>query len=163
MIHHISISVEQPQHVATVLAELLGGAAIPFPGHEGCYIAMALDELGTMVELLPLGIALSPGRNQEDAQFVAADRVQYVPTHAAISVALEQTAIERIARREGWRCERFVRGENFFELLELWIENRQLIEVLPPADAQRYTAFCHPENLRKLIPTELKQLASADA
>ncbi|MBC8121536.1 MAG: hypothetical protein H7Y22_06835 [Gemmatimonadaceae bacterium] len=156
MIHHISISAEQPQHVAGVLAELLGGAVMPFPGHPDCYIALALDDLGTMVEVLPMGTVLTPGASDnEETQFVPAGITSgYVPTHAAISVALEQDAIERIAAREGWRCERFTRGQDFFTLIEFWVENRQLVELLPPADASRYTAFFHPENLRKMLAAE---------
>jgi hypothetical protein len=32
-----------------------------------------------------------------------------------------------------------------FDLVELWIENRALVEVLPPEGADRYRAFYVPE------------------
>ena len=31
MLFHVSIEVDDPQHVATVVAELFGGEALPFP------------------------------------------------------------------------------------------------------------------------------------
>ena len=64
MIHHISISANQPQHVAQVLAQLCQGQSAPFPYHEGCYIVLALDPHGTMIEVMPQGTKLTP--NSDD-------------------------------------------------------------------------------------------------
>ena len=38
MIHHISISAQNPQHVAIVLAEVVKGQAVPWTPHPGSYI-----------------------------------------------------------------------------------------------------------------------------
>jgi len=38
MIHHLSISAQNPQHVAQVLAEILQGQPIPHPFNPGGYI-----------------------------------------------------------------------------------------------------------------------------
>ena len=61
MIHHISIAAHHPLHVSQVLAELLQGQSVPFPGHSGSYVALAFDPQGTMVEVHPFGIAQLPG------------------------------------------------------------------------------------------------------
>ncbi|MEO6340515.1 MAG: hypothetical protein ABIO39_10785, partial [Caulobacteraceae bacterium] len=47
--------------------------------------------------------------------------------------------IEQIARREGWDC--YVCDRTDFNVLELWIENRFMVELLPPAFAASYLAF----------------------
>ncbi len=65
---------------------------------------------------------------------------QAVAFHALISVKAERAAIERIGAREGWRTRHFWRGPRgvrLFELYELWVENRVMLEIvtedmLPP-------------------------------
>jgi hypothetical protein len=62
MIHHVSIAVREPERVATVLAELLGGFAGPFLGPiPGAWVAFAADEHGTGIEVYPERTALAPG------------------------------------------------------------------------------------------------------
>jgi hypothetical protein len=39
MIHHVSIPAREPQHVAEVLAELMGGKCYPFGPLEGAFMA----------------------------------------------------------------------------------------------------------------------------
>ena len=39
MIHHVSIPAREPQHVAEVLAELMGGKCYPFGPLEGAFSA----------------------------------------------------------------------------------------------------------------------------
>lgn len=156
MIHHISIAAENPYRVAQVLGELLIAQVAPFPPHPGSYIVMPLDEFGTAVEVLPLGTELCPGENDEQVQFVqshAASRL--TATHAAVSVQLSQAEIEQIAAREGWRavlCDR----DGFFEVIEFWLENRFMLELLTPALASKYLEFTKPQNVLKFIaPPEL--------
>ena len=51
MLHHICIAVDNPQHVANVLAEIFQSHAIPFPPHPGSYMTLAGDKFGTGIEL----------------------------------------------------------------------------------------------------------------
>ena len=67
MIHHISIAAHHPLHVSQVLAELLQGQSVPFPGYSGSYVALAFDPQGTMVEVHPFGTALVPGNEANEA------------------------------------------------------------------------------------------------
>ena len=70
---------------------------------------------------------------------------QFTATHAALSIPLEQSQIESIAQREGWRCLRCSRGH--FEIIEFWVENSLLLELATPELAEKYTAVLAPENL----------------
>src|SRR6516225_11472644 len=61
MIHHLSIAAGDPQHVAAVLAEIMGGKAVPFPPNPGSFFALQLDDHGSGVEVYPAGTELRPG------------------------------------------------------------------------------------------------------
>jgi len=61
MIHHLSIAARDPQHVAAVLAEIMGGKAVPFPPNPGSHFALQLDDHGSGVEVYPAGTELRPG------------------------------------------------------------------------------------------------------
>src|SRR5260370_39145975 len=60
MIHHLSIAARDPQHVARVLAELMGGKAGPFPPNPGSFFALQLDDHGSGGEVYPAGTQLQP-------------------------------------------------------------------------------------------------------
>ena len=38
MIHHLSIAARDPKHSADVLAEIMGGKAVPFPPNPGSFL-----------------------------------------------------------------------------------------------------------------------------
>jgi hypothetical protein len=149
MIHHISIAAHHPQHVAQVLAQVWEGQMMPFPAHEGSYIVMPFDAHGTMIEVYPHGAEMTPGKGDEQVQFIFNPAASpYSATHAAISVPVSEAKIRAIAEREGWRvvkCDR----QGYFEVMEVWVENQLLIELLPPSFTARYLAFMQPESLRQ--------------
>lgn len=152
MIHHISITAYEPFHVAQVLAELLQGQAVPFPDHSDGFIALSLDAHGTMIEVLPRSLEFKPGLDGEPAQWgTNPDFSTYSAVHAAISVPLGEAKIRAIAEREGWRVVRCDRGEDFFAVIELWVENHQMIEFLTPELAARYLTFMQPQNLKQFM------------
>ncbi len=149
MIHHISIAAENPLRVAQVLAEIWQGQVAPFPPHPGSYMVLALDEQGTMLEVYPAGVQLMPGSGNGEVMFVPnAPAFGFTATHAAISVPVGQAEIEQIATREGWRAVRCNR-DDLFEVIEFWVENRMMIELLTPELAPRYLALMHPANLQQ--------------
>ena len=146
MIHHLSIAARNPQRVAGVLAELMGGKAVPFPPNPGSFFALQLDEHGSGVEVYPAGTELRPG-GSDGGGFVkkpAAER-GYGPTHFALSVASAADAVEAIAAREGWQCFRCNRGP--FHVIEVWLENESMVEILPPEFAAEYLAFTRPDKV----------------
>src|SRR3981189_380597 len=60
MIHHLSIAARAPKQAAGVLAELMGGTAVPFPPNPGSFFALQLDDHGSGVEVYPAGTELEP-------------------------------------------------------------------------------------------------------
>lgn len=147
MIHHFSIAARNPARVAAVLAEVIGGQAHNFSPFPGSRIVVAGDAHGTAIEVYPLGLELAPGEGEGPAHALDNARPSdFTATHAAISVALDEEGIKRIAGREGWRavtCTRTVA----FQVVEFWLENRVMIEFLTPQMARDYLHALAPENL----------------
>ena len=77
-------------------------------------------------------------------------RAQYSGFHMAVASPLSAEQVIAIGEREGWRAVRCTRGNNFFDVIELWIENSTLIEVLTPEMQAQYLGFATPENFRAL-------------
>lgn len=151
MIRHISIPAANPRQVAEAIAELWGGRVLPFLIHGDSYMAMAWDARGTMIEVYPLGTELVPGNGDAEVQFRDTNSSsQFQAVHAAIDVPTSQEHIFAIAAREGWRVVRCDRG-GFFEVIELWVENRLLLELLTPELAAKYTNFMQPQSLEQLV------------
>jgi hypothetical protein len=148
MIHHISLAVHNPLRAAEVVAELWQGRVMPFPYHPGSYIALALDPNGTMIEFWPKGTVLKPGSGHEPVQLANAgpNATVYTEAHVNIAVPISEAQIYAIAEREGWRAVHCKRGE-FFELIEFWIEDEVLLELLPPTLIEQYRVTMQPENL----------------
>ncbi|MGE5269154.1 MAG: hypothetical protein ACM3JG_05720 [Thiohalocapsa sp.] len=173
MIHHVSIPAKEPQHVAEVLAELMGGKCVPFGPLEGAFMATSGDAHGTMIEVYPDRATLDIPAN--DDQVVFGENTappQTWPFHVLLSVAKEREEIEAIGAREGWRAKTFGRGmqgrKPFFHVIEFWLENRLMIEVVSPAMAKEYEDFLNgaqpalmndPEALRLMRALHVKEPA----
>ncbi len=142
MLHHISISAANPRHVAEVLAELMEGQFFEFPVCPGAYIAVAGDDYGTAIEVLPEQAVWIPGLSEAEPKEVEA-RPQFSAVHAAISVSISRAAIEAIGLREGWLTRYCDRGP--FQLMEFWIENNLMLEFLTPEMAKGYLDFAKPD------------------
>lgn len=160
MIHHISIAAKDPRRVAGVLAELWGGRSMPFPPFPGAHIVIVDDGRGTAIEVTPLGTELVPGAGDEEVQGAFnEDAPVFTATHAALSVPAGEERIREVAAREGWRCETFSRG-GAFEVVELWVENRLLVEMLPPNFQRRYLDAMTTRNFAELFGLELEPAAA---
>lgn len=161
MIHHLSIAVSNPLRVAQVLAELMQGNVFEFSPHPGSYRVVAQDDYGTAIEIYPLGTQMVPGfedGSQRFAQLSGAGS-EFMAMHIALSVPLHQAQIEAIAAREGWRtvlCARPAVEPNqrsAFKVVEFWLENRLMLELLTPVLARKYLAFAtNPLRLEQYFP-----------
>jgi hypothetical protein len=127
IIHHVSIPAREPQRVAGVVTELMGGKHHPFGPLEGAFMAASGDAHGTMIEVYPERATLDTPEN--DDQVVFGDNASPPETwlfHILLSVPLEPQEIEAIGRREGWRAKTFGRGMRghtpFFHVIEFWVE-----------------------------------------
>ena len=159
MIAHFSLPAREPRQVAEVFAALLDGVTMPFPVVPGAWVAIARDGSGCGVEVLPEASAFNAGTGEADANdpaqgpMVKPWEVQirqdgYAQAtsgfHVAITTSKTAEEIVELVRPLGWRAVPCDRG-GVFNLVELWVENRYLIEVLPPTGVERYLAFYNPE------------------
>jgi hypothetical protein len=159
MIAHFSLPAREPEVVAGVFAEIIDGVAMPFPVVPGAWVAIARDGSGTGVEVLPEASAHNPGSGDTDparraigpevmpweVQIRQDGAVQQASGfHVAITSPLSAERIIALGRNHGWRSVYCDRG-GVFDLVELWIDNRFLVEVLPPEGVTRYQAFYRPE------------------
>jgi hypothetical protein len=87
------------------------------------------------------------------------------PFHVLLSVPLEPHEIERIGAREGWRAKTFGRGTQgqkpFFHVIEFWVENRLMIEVVSPVMAREYEDFMKSAQLSVMNDPESLRLMRA--
>lgn len=157
MINHISIGANNPEHVANVLAEIWDGIVYPFPPTPNSYFVIANDGRGTAVEIIPNGVVLIPGEGLPDendpnsateeyeGKFVASDlKPRFVATHLNVNTKKSIEEIREIAKREGWRVLVCNRGEGLFQLVEVWIENTFMLEVMTPEQTARYIEVTDP-------------------
>jgi hypothetical protein len=152
MIHHVSISAREPEHVAAVLAELMKGRAYPFPGGVAdSFMAVSGDEHGSMIEVYPETVTLVPGKDDKQVQAAHDAMAGYAPFHLLLSVPIDRATVERIGEREGWRTRYFGRGAPdqppAFHVIEFWVENRLMVEVATPDMLAEYTRMIRYEAL----------------
>jgi hypothetical protein len=149
MIHHVSIEANDPMKVATVIAKLMGGKARQdFPFKNSCG-AFAEDEHGTMFECYQRGKVLTaPEAKSGKFEMGQSDVLQeFQAFHTAISVEIDDDAIMAIAKEAGWQTG--VRANGPFSVVEVWIENRLLLEVLSPPQTEKYLRVMAPDSARR--------------
>jgi len=143
---HCSISAHNPARVAGFLAHIWQqGEAYPFPPVAGGWVALAGDDRGTLIEVYPFCTDMVPAETA--TAFVSNPAAsEHSPSHQAIVTALSEHDVIALAEREGWRALHCNRGP--FEVIEVWLENRILVEVLTEEMQQQYLAFVTPDNWR---------------
>jgi hypothetical protein len=140
MIFHASIPADDPERVARVLGELLGGGYSPF--HVGRHSFMARggadDEHGTGIEVYPRDEVMMPGTGENEMvrQSHLDDPPRFGCFHLAVGTKLSKDEIMAIGKREGWRALYCSRGS--FDVVEFWVENSLMIEFLDPVMQAQY-------------------------
>jgi hypothetical protein len=164
MIAHISIPAHDPRATAEVFGRIIDGEVMPFPVVEGAWVAIARDGSGLGVEVVPDTSAHHPGEGQSDGRVSDGPFVMPWETqvrqdgapqeasgfHVAITTKLSVEALLKIGVEKRWRAVHCDRG-GVFDLVELWIDNRFLVEVLPPKGSERYHAFYTPQVAGKMF------------
>jgi hypothetical protein len=74
----------------------------------------------------------------------------YSEVHLALRTVLAEESVLAIASREGWFAQRSDRG-GLFAVVEFWVENKFLLELLPAAEQRRYIEGVTAANLRALF------------
>lgn len=149
MLFHASIEADRPQHVASVIAELWRGKAMPFPpvGVDS-WVAFAGDDRSTIIEVLPRGTAMHEG--PEGVIGMVEGNRRHNATHLAIATPLAIEDVLAVGRREGWPvmvCSR----DGKFRVIELWIEGCQLIELLTAEMQREYLDFVTIDNWQQML------------
>ncbi|MFD0848597.1 hypothetical protein [Sphingosinicella xenopeptidilytica] len=151
MLFHMSIAAHAPQHVAEVLAELIGGTALPFPPvTDGAWIALCDDASRTAIEVYPFGTVLRQADGDADAFGDPGGHDRFTATHGAVGTDLGLEDVLAIARREGWPAKYRKRG-GMFGVVELWIEDRQMFELLTPDMQEEYRQSLSVQNWQDQI------------
>lgn len=145
---HASIPADDPEKVSNVLAEMMGGEALPFPpaGPRG---RMAWSGDGNVaLEIVPRGHLIHRGTSEAEWRAVEiSSRLSEV--HLAIAVERAAADILAIAEREGWPARLCSRGDGLFELVEVWLEGAFMLEMFDPAQAAHYERTITAANLKK--------------
>ena len=140
MIHHYSIAVHDPENVSEVLARLFDGRISRFGPYPNSYIVWLGDEHGSAIELFPAGTELHPDEGQGQANFRHnKQHSKYSATHAAISISRTREEIFAIAKEQNWQAIELSRGG--FNVIEFWIENKIMVELLTPDMARDYLSL----------------------
>lgn len=130
---HVSISADAPEEVAGFIAQVMGGEAMPFPPFPDCWIAFCKSDDGTAIEVYPTTHRLTPGLNQVSCE-IGPRHATPTFTHVALSACLNRVEIIALAKDRGWLARICDRGP--FTCVEVWLENRLLVEILD-ADMRR--------------------------
>ncbi len=149
MIHHISIPADDPLRVAQALAAFWRTEVLPFPMYDASFIVFSGDGQGSAVEVYPAPGVLQPATPELPA-LVEGPAGGHSGFHAALSVPVDEASIAAVCEAQGWLCRRGSRGD-FFHVVEVWVENRTLLELLTPEMAAEYRAFASIDNWKRIF------------
>ncbi|MCP3805536.1 hypothetical protein NLX83_40350 [Allokutzneria sp. A3M-2-11 16] len=152
-VSHVSVAVTNPEAAARAVAEIWQGSAFPFFPHAGAWIAFSSSAVATpetQIEFYPEGSELAPVDTDDDHEFQHNPLASFLtPTHIAIKTLADRATVEKVAAREGWRCRLGNRG-GVFDTLDVWIEDRLLVEVLTPELQGAFDAAMNAERWTQL-------------
>jgi hypothetical protein len=141
-IHHFTVPARDPEHVAAVLAELLGARVIPLPHPHGTRLVYAGDTDGTAIEVWPAGTR--GGVGDHELQVRDLPLPEDWPHHGYVTTeASDADRILAVFAREGWKAQRVHNGppHGGFSLVRGWIENHTGIEIADGEMRGQYERF----------------------
>jgi hypothetical protein len=149
-IYHLSFNVEDPKSVCQFFADMMNGVIRPFFPIKGAFVAFSPENDGTMIEAYPLESRLLPGPHQ--VMFENREPVKDITGfHFCMPTAMDREAVIAAAKALEWRARVANRGP--FECVEVWIENRQMVEFLCPDMQGDYTRSMTPDHWDDLFGT----------
>ncbi len=140
---HLSISARDPKMASGVLAGIMGGEAMPFPPFPESWIAFSEADDGSAIEVYPLTHRIHPGDETIACSVGAPDNTKSF-VHAAITSPHARRKIMDLAESAGWLTRICNRGP--YECVEVWVENRLLVEVLDPDMQADYSKSMSMQN-----------------
>lgn len=147
---HASMPADDPRFAAEVLANIMGGEAIPFPpGGPDAWMAWSGDG-AIELEVIPRGAPLHYEADQGNWR-AGSEAVRETEVHFAISVARSADEVLRIAQDAGWKARHCDRGNGLFDLVEVWVDGCFMIEFMDPAQTARYEEVVTPANWKRFL------------
>jgi len=130
MIVHVSIPAKNPENVAQHLAQLVQGKYKALNWCAGGYMVFTDDQYSTGIEVLPFSTIFKPGKNPNDTLVITSNdnKPQYDCVHFLLIIDTSYAHVMEIAKHAGWRAIS-KRSLDVVEMIELWVENRIMIEV----------------------------------
>lgn len=136
MLLDASIPARHPAAVAGFIAELWGTEAVPLPPVPGRFVALAGDGTGAGIEVHPLGVGPLRGWNGTTAGPVPPSAATV--TRLVIGSALDESEVHLAAGMRGWQSRPAIRRA--WRAIEVWVEERLLVEVLTPEMQEEFRA-----------------------
>ena len=160
MIFHFSIGADDPKRTATMLAELWRGEAFPFPMvGKGSWVAFAGDDRGSTVEVYPRDLAFYPADHHQGEQRTEPVS-RHGPFHAAVATPLSIEEVEEVGRSYGCHTSLCQRGA--FRVIEFWVDNALMLEMLTPEMQQEYLRAATTERWRAMLANVWKLTAEGE-
>jgi hypothetical protein len=88
----------------------------------------------------------------EDQIFPDGQQVRATAFHCALTTQLDPERVLALAKVRGWRALSCERG-GVFGVVEVWIDNVVLVEVLAGSEVTRYRQFMNPEGCATMFGT----------
>ena len=144
MILHASVAADEPKATAETLAKLLGGIALPVGPGEGTWSAIGPEPVGNLVSVLARGSEFHRGGDHVETRSGAPTR--HSGYHMLIDTPLSEEEVLALAKERGCHAHRTRHGA--FDVIEFWIDDCLLIEVVTHELGQAYRDMVHSEELR---------------
>ncbi len=128
-IQHVSITANDPERAARILAAMTAGEPRPFRARglsEGAWVCLWDAARNRLIEFIPCGTTIIPG--SDSASFTKTDLPvsYYNACHVQLSVDVSLAHIQYIASQHG--CRHYFRPASGGPLYEVWLEEQILIE-----------------------------------
>ena len=161
MLFHVSVEADDPKGVAEALAQIIDGEAFPFPPvGKGSWVALAGDEFGSLIEVYARGTELHPGK--DGAVGVQSAPRRYGATHFAMGTPLSGGQVMAIAEFMGWTAN-YCRRADRFGLIEIWIDDCLMIEVLTKSMQREYLETASIKGWRRMLAERPVSLVLVEA
>jgi hypothetical protein len=156
MILHVSVTADHPRSTAETLATLLGGRAIPLGPNEGSWTAVGPDPVGNVIEVMERGSEFHRAGSQVET--LKGDPQRHSGFHLLMESPMSEQEILTLAEETGTSAYRASRGI-FGDLIEFWIDDCLLVEVLPLAWSRAYRSLLTSGELQSQIEARLSNVA----
>lgn len=147
MILHASIVADEPRNTAETLATLLGGVALPLGPGEGTWSAVGSDPIGNMISVLGRGSEFHRTDDRVDTRM--GEPVRHSAYHLLIETSLSEAEVVSLAADRGCHTLRTKHGA--FDVIEFWVDDCLLIEVVTPEMAREYRELIQSDELRQRL------------